>query len=97
MKKALNQSLDDCELIFVDDGSTDSSIDVLRKTEREYPNIKMITQSNQFDGVARNNGMKVAEGEYLIFWDPDDIPYNSQLEKMYVKAKKDVLISVCVE
>lgn len=86
---ALYQSLDNYELIFVDDGSTDSSPEMLRSVANSHSNVKLITQTNQYAGVARNNGMKVAEGEYLIFWDPDDIPDCFQLEKMYNRAKKD--------
>ena len=71
LKKCLdsikNQSYKDYEVIIVNDGSTDNSKDIL--DEYDY---KVINQKNQGLSVARNNGVKKATGEYLIFVDSDD-------------------------
>ena len=61
------QSFKDYEVIIVNDGSTDNSSDIISK----YP-YKVINQENLGLSMARNNGVKVASGEYLIFLDSDD-------------------------
>lgn len=78
------QTLKDLELICVDDGSTDNSLDVLNNLTKEYDFIKIITQENNGAGSARNNGIKNATGEYVAFLDADDEYYDSDaLERMY--------------
>ena len=62
-----SQSFKDYEVIIVNDGSTDNSSDTISK----YP-YKVINQENQGLSMARNNGVKDANGEYLIFLDSDD-------------------------
>ncbi|MCQ2070999.1 MAG: glycosyltransferase [archaeon] len=68
----LDQSVDDYELICVDDGSTDGSPDILRRYSEEHPNMKVVRQENRFAGAARNRGMTVAKGDYYLFLDGDD-------------------------
>ena len=63
----MNQSFKDFEVIVVNDGTPDNSIELIK----DYP-IKIINQKNQGISVARNNGVKHAQGEYLIFIDSDD-------------------------
>ena len=65
----LLQTYKDIELICVDDGSTDESVAIM---ESYGDKIKIIHQENQGAGVARNAGLKVADGEYVYFCDPDD-------------------------
>lgn len=61
------------EVICVNDGSPDNSGAILAEYEHEYPNIfKIITQKNMGVGEARNNGVRLAQGEYVGFVDPDD-------------------------
>ncbi len=77
MDCALNQSFHDYEVIAVNDGSTDSSMDILSKFQASYPRLKIITQKNKGLGGARNTGIKDSTGDYLIFLDSDDyIPLN---------------------
>lgn len=69
----LSQTLTDFELICVDDGSTDRSLDILRAYERSDPRVKVLTQPNQYAGAARNAGMSAASGKYYLFLDSDDV------------------------
>lgn len=90
------QSLADIEIWCVDDGSTDSSCEILREFEQKDHRIKMLRQENQYCGIARNNGMDHSNSEYIIFWDCDDTFEPTALECMYAQAKKmDADICVC--
>ena len=83
-----NQTMDDIEIVCVDDGSTDDSLDVLETLQEKYSNITIISQDNSGPGGARNNGILHSNGEYIAFLDADDIFLDSEaLEKMYFVAK----------
>ncbi len=84
----VNQTLKDIEIICVDDGSTDGSLGILREYEKRDPRVHVLTQKNQFAGVARNHGMEIATGEYYIFWDSDDLFELNALDEMYRHAKE---------
>lgn len=60
------------EIICVDDGSTDSSWDILNRYKDQDDRIQLYRQQNLYAGVARNTGKSHATGEYLVFWDCDD-------------------------
>lgn len=77
----VNQTLRNIEIIFVDDGSTDSSLTILEQYQKNDDRIRIIRQKNQFAGVARNNGLKAATGKYVIFLDSDDFFELNMLEK----------------
>ena len=83
----LNQPMDELEIICVDDGSTDSSLEILRDYEQRFANVHVLTQKNQYAGVARNNGLKIAQGEYVHFVDADDYLYDNVYPKIYEFAK----------
>ena len=68
----INQTFKNIEIICVDDGSTDSSAKILEEYAQKYSFIKVIHQQNLYAGVARNNGLKIASGEYVFFLDGDD-------------------------
>lgn len=89
------QSLKEIEIICVDDGSTDTSLQILQRYAKRDDRIKILTQKNQFAGVARNYGMVYATGKYLSFLDADDYFETDMLEKMYQRAeegKSDIVI-----
>lgn len=91
-----HQSEQDIEIICVDDGSTDLSLEILHKYMEQDPRIRIFSQTNQGAGAARNLGMKHARGKYLLFLDSDDIFEPDMLEKMVKAAEKDKLdILVC--
>ena len=88
LESIINQTLKDIEIICVDDGSTDNSLEILNKYAQSDSRILVIHQENINAGAARNNGMQYAKGEYLIFLDSDDVYYPTMLEKLYNKAKE---------
>ena len=91
-----NQTLKDIEIICVDDGSTDDSLDILNELNDKYGNIKIICQKNSGPGIARNNGIKNAQGEYIAFLDSDDIFLDEDaLEKMYNLGKSKNSDLIC--
>ncbi len=83
MESVLNQSLKDIEIICVDDGSTDSSGQILDNYAKEDDRVKVVHQKNQGQGIARNNAIQLAQGEYTVFADPDDWLEDGALEKIY--------------
>lgn len=89
LDSVLAQTLDDFELIVVDDGSTDSTVRIVQEYAARDSRIQLVQQQNQGAGVARNTGMAHATGQYLIFWDSDDWFDPDALEKLYTRARKD--------
>lgn len=87
----INQTLKEIEIICVDDGSTDSSLEILKEYEQNDKRVKVIKQKNQFAGVARNNGLKVATGDWVTFIDSDDFCELTGLENMYKIAEENDL------
>ncbi|MDE7018211.1 MAG: glycosyltransferase [Lachnospiraceae bacterium] len=84
----LGQDIEPQEIICVDDGSTDHSLDILRSYEKTHDNIHVITQKNCYAGIARNHGLKLAKGEYVHFMDADDYVLPGSYAKVYETAKK---------
>lgn len=75
-----NQTLDDIEVICVNDGSTDKSLDILNKYAKKDNRFTVISQENAGHAVATNRGMELAKGEYLFLMDSDDILKLNALE-----------------
>ena len=72
IESLLNQSYKKIELIFVNDGSTDSSLLILEKYKKKDKRIVIINQKNSGANIARGNGIKAANGDYCLFVDSDD-------------------------
>lgn len=87
MDSVVNQTYDNLEIICVNDGSTDSSGDILKQYQSNDSRIQILTQDNQGVGVARNNGMDRATGKYIIFWDSDDYFNLNAIELMVTQAE----------
>ena len=92
----LCQSFADMEIICVNDGSTDRSLDILYAYQKKDKRIKVLTQKNQYAGVARNYGLQIANGRYVVFLDADDFYENNFIEKQYDKCiKYNADICIC--
>ena len=83
----LNQDLDNYEIIVVNDGTQDRSMDYVREKSRCHSNIIILEQENKGVSAARNAGIAYANGEYLMFCDSDDELMPNCLGKLYQEAK----------
>lgn len=87
LNSLIHQSFESIEIILVNDGSTDNSLSII-STYAQFDNrIKIINQTNQKQGAARNRGLEIAKGEYILFVDADDYIDTDYIEKMYSTAK----------
>lgn len=91
LDSVLGQTLKEIEVICVDDGSTDHSLEILREYEKRDSRVKVLTQPNTNAGAARNHGLKYAKGKYLSFLDSDDFFEANMLEKAYQRCERDNL------
>ena len=88
LKSLVEQTLDDIEIIVVNDGSTDDSKKVIDNYIERYPEkIVYLEKKNGGLSDARNYGMPYAKGEYIAFLDSDDIFYHDKLEKQIKNLK----------
>ena len=90
-----NQSLKEFEVICINDGSTDNSLEILKEYAKSDLRFKVIDQQNQGVSVARNRGIELARGKYIAFIDGDDNFELNALEVCYNSIeKKDVDILI---
>lgn len=98
LDSVVNQTLKDIEIICINDGSPDNSLAILEEYAKKDSRIRIINKKNQGQSIARNIGINLAKGEYVVFIDPDDYFRLDALEKMYAKiteTKVDIVISHC--
>lgn len=91
----IQQKMDDVEFIFVNDGSTDDSLQVLKKWEEKDSRIKIFDKKNEGSGYARNFGLNKSSGEYIYFMDPDDwveADFLEEIQKMLVYKTPELII-----
>lgn len=91
----LNQTYRNKEIIIVDDGSTDNSINIINEYEKKYKEIQVVRQKNMGVSVARNVGLNLSNGQYVTFIDADDYIEEHAIEDMVdkiVKEKSDMCV-----
>ena len=89
------QTLKEIEFIIIDDGSTDSSLEIIKKFQKKDGRFRVYSQENKGVGKTRNRGLKLARGEYIGFVDSDDFVNENYFFKLYEGAKKyDADVSV---
>ena len=92
----VSQTLADIEIICVDDGSTDNSLEILKEYQASDERVRIIPENNAGPSVARNKGFLRARGKYVLFLDADDFFDPTLIEKLYNLAERDELdIAVC--
>ena len=91
----LGQTLTDIELICVDDGSTDRSLEIIKECQKKDARVRIITENNAGPSAARNKGLVRARGEYILFFDADDFCEKNFLKKLYnLSVREDLDIAV---
>lgn len=88
LMSAVSQNHRDSEIIVVDDGSVDNSLEVIKDVIESHSNVKLIRQSNQGLSGARNAGIDAAEGDYVLFHDADDILEPDAIDSLVLPAKE---------
>lgn len=89
LDSVLGQSLEDIEVLCVDDGSTDRSPEILRDYARRDPRVVVMSHGGRGPGSARNTAIEAASGEYIACVDSDDYIHVDMLAEMYGAAKLD--------
>lgn len=82
LESVASQGNCDFEIIVIDDGSVDNTGEVCKKFMKRYDNMRYVYQENQGQGTARDRGIQMAQGEWLVFLDADDEMMPNALEKL---------------
>lgn len=91
----LDQTLTSLELICVDDGSTDHSLNILKEYQQKDSRVRIVTETNAGPSTARNKGLDRARGDFVIFLDADDFVEPTLIEKLYnLAVEKELDIAV---
>lgn len=88
LESVINQNLNDLEVLVIDDGSTDSTRDIVKQYCEKDRRVHLYIQHHKGSGPARNLGIRKSKGKYLAFMDSDDLyPSNDVLSYMYSKSE----------
>lgn len=89
LESVIKQSIQDLQIICINDGSTDNSLEILKEFSRKDSRILIIDQKNQGVSAARNAGLKIAKGKYIGFVDSDDTIAPAFFENLYIIAERE--------
>jgi len=89
IKSIINQTFTDFEVVVIDDGSTDNSLELWNKYVKLDSRIRVFHQENRGQAVSRNRAIKKSHGNYIMFVDVDDFIDSTMLESMYQVVKKE--------
>ena len=89
LNSLINQTYTNIEIICINDGSLDNSLDVLKKYQKKDKRVKIIDKENAGVSAARNDGLKFASGEYITFVDADDWLEENAIEILYNTLKRE--------
>lgn len=89
LKSIVNQTLKDIEIIIVNDGTLDRSLNICKDFAKKDNRIKIYSKTNEGLGLTRNYGMKYAKGKYIAFVDSDDFIDENFYEKLYNAAEEN--------
>lgn len=98
LDSVVNQTYSNLEIIIVNDGSTDSSLNICEEYSKKDNRIVLISVPNGGLGAARNHGLEKATGEYIVFLDSDDFCPLNAIEMMfnsYENEGVDLVVGVC--
>lgn len=84
-----NQSYNNYEIILINDGSTDNSLNILENYKKKHHNVILYNQKNRGVSVARNKGIELSNGEFITFLDSDDMYSPNYLEKLLRRQKEE--------
>ncbi len=99
LNSAINQTLQDIEIIAVNDCSKDNSLEIIQNYTKKDTRIKVINnETNKGEGATRNAGLKEAQGKYIVFLDSDDELDLKFCEKLYAKVQsnEDIIFGNCL-
>lgn len=88
VESLLVQTISNCEFIFINDGSTDGSLEILEKFQKKDNRIVIVNQKNQGVSAARNAGIKISKGKYLGFIDSDDYVQEDFFYRLFETANQ---------
>jgi glycosyltransferase involved in cell wall biosynthesis len=95
IQSVLDQTFTDFNLIIINDGSTDSSEEIINKYKEIDPRIISITQKNRGQIASLNTGLELSKSKYIAFIDADDLWKKTKLEKQYNLLSKTADVAVC--
>ena len=97
VESIIQQNIKSYEILIINDGSTDATLDIALQLEKEYIDyVKVYSQTNNGAAAARNSGLRLSSGEYIVFVDSDDMIYGNSLDKCISKMEEnnvDILLS----